>query len=225
MNGGVRQLAKTPWGGDPPLDSTYWMDWFNYYLGLGYRWEDAAKLSWMEIEHRSDSEGRLALGVGTLEEEQLTPGLETTTHFERRIARWVEPSERLHHRSREVSWVSPWLGSRVGVGWEQVEQRRWVNLYLHVDIEQPDLIEDAIEETLRETRVLSAISALVSAALSEGLRRAAGEREVLRSIIRTSLSRKISGNIFDLRLAPVFEAEPLAAEAHVESLSASTSGQ
>ena len=219
-------MAQTPWGGDPPLDSTYWMDWFNYYLGLGYRWEDAAKLSWMEIEHRSDNEGRLAIGVGTLGEEQLTPGLETTTHFERRIARWVEPNG-FRSRSRkvtEVSWVSPWPGSRVGVGWEQSEQRRWVNLFLHIDIETPEKIEEEIEATLRETRVLSAISALVSASLAEGYLRTVSEREMLKSVIRTSLSRKINGRIFDLRLASVFEREPVSANDAAAPMTASEAG-
>ena len=223
-DGGVRLVAKTPWGGDPPLDSTYWMDWFNYYLGLGYRWEDAAKLSWMEIEHRSDSQGRLAIGVGTLSEEQLTPGLDSTTHFERRIARWVERNGQPRQRMKEVSWVSPWPGSRVGVGWRQTEQRRWVNLFLHIDIDAPEKIEEAIEDTLRETRVLSAISALVSASLAEGFRRTASERDVLKSIFRTSLGRKIRANIFDLRLASVFECEPLAANASPEPLSAGKPG-
>ena len=219
-------MAQTPWGGDPPLDSTYWMDWFNYYLGLGYRWEDAAKLSWMEIEHRSDNEGRLAVGVGTLGEEQLTPGLETTTQFERRIARWVEPNgfRSRSRRVREVSWVSPWPGSRVGVGWEQSEQRRWVNLFLHIDIETPEKIEEEIEATLRETRVLSAISALVSASLAEGYQRTGSEREMLKSVIRASLSRKINGRIFDLRLASVFEREPLSANDAAVPMTASGAG-
>lgn len=225
-NGGVEPVAQTPWGGDPPLDSTYWMDWFNYYLGLGYRWEDAAKLSWMEIEHRSDNEGRLAIGVGTLGEEQLTPGLESTTHFERRIARWVEPNgfRSRSQKIREVSWVSPWPGSRVGVGWEQSMQRRWVNLFLHIDIETPEKIEESIEATLRETRVLSAISALVSASLAEGYQRTADEREMLKSVIRTSLSRKISGRIFDLRLASVFEREPLSANDAAIPMTATEAG-
>ncbi len=225
-NGGVEPVAQTPWGGDPPLDSTYWMDWFNYYLGLGYRWEDAAKLSWMEIEHRSDNEGRLAIGVGTLGEEQLTPGLESTTHFERRIARWVEPNgfRSRSQKVREVSWVSPWPGSRVGVGWEQSMQRRWVNLFLHIDIETPEKIEESIEATLRETRVLSAISALVSASLAEGYQRTADEREMLKSVIRTSLSRKISGRIFDLRLASVFEREPLSANDAAIPMTATEAG-
>ena len=64
----------------------------------------------------------------------------------------------------------------------------------------------------------------VSASLAEGYQRTADEREMLKSVIRTSLSRKISGRIFDLRLASVFEREPLSANDAAIPMTATEAG-
>ena len=214
-------MAKTPWGGDPPLDSTYWMDWFNYYLGLGYRWEDAAKLSWMEIEHRSDSQGRLAIGLGTLGEEQLTPGLDYDHSFrasdcpldraKRPVAK-AEGDRRPPGYPRGPAAGSVWAGGKSSSGDGSTCSFTLI-LMCRKRSKRRSRIPCGKLGCFRQSRPWS--PPLWRRA--SGGPRASGRSSNPYS--GASLGRKIRANIFDLRLASVFECEPVAANASPEPLS------
>lgn len=199
-------MADSPRGGKPPRNSGFWMDWFNYFLGLGYRWEEAARLSWNVIEDRNEARRRLAAdGREPAPARAAPPKSRPTTQFERCIARWTEDAaaSRAHLRLRTPPPGSPWAGQGRHAGWKPAGPKDRVNLMLRLDVAADEDVDAAVDTVLREPRVRSGLAALVTTAQTKGFDRAGPEREVVKTLIRTALSRAIRSDVSHVRLNAV----------------------